>query len=114
MSGRAELVGVHHAGVDVDVLDLRQDHAQVLVRAQHVADGRGDLALREDARRHLVQQGLEEMVVGAIDERDANGLPLEGSHGEKATEPAPDDHDVMAPLGRGVHGHSLRSTTVWT
>ena len=47
------------------------------VVAQHVADGRRDLPLREDAGGHLVQQRLEEVMVGAVDQRDPHRGPLQ-------------------------------------
>ena len=37
---------------------------------EHDAQGRGDLARREPARGHLVEQRLEEVKVAAIDQRD--------------------------------------------
>jgi hypothetical protein len=36
--------------------------------AQDIADGGGDLAFRQDPGGHLIEQGLEEMMVGAIDQ----------------------------------------------
>ena len=76
-------------------LHLAQDHAQRRVVAQHVADGGGDLALGEDPGGHLVEQGLEEVVVGPVDQGDADRRPLEGPGGEEAAEAAADDDDVV-------------------
>jgi hypothetical protein len=108
---RAELVGVDLAGADVDVLDLGQHHAHERVVAEDVTDGGRDLALREDAGRHLVEQRLKEVVVGAVDQRHPDGLPLEGAGGEQPTEAAPDDHHVVPVVGRRRSAHSRRSTT---
>ena len=74
--------------VEVDVLHLAQDHAQRRIVAEDVADGRCDLALREDPGGHLVEQGLEEVVVGPVDEGDPHRRPLEGPGGEEAAEAA--------------------------
>ena len=82
-------------GLDVDVLDLTEDHAQGRVVPQHVADGGRDLTLREDAGGHLVEQRLEQVVVGPVDEGDPHGRALEGAGGEQAAEAAPDDDDVV-------------------
>ena len=81
---------------------------------QHVADGGGDLSLREDAGRHLVQQGLEEVMVRAVDERDPHGRPFERTSRKETTEAAPDDHDMVPRAVAVDHGHSSRSMTVWT
>ena len=53
--------------VDVDVDDLAEHDPRVALAAQHVADRRGDVALGEHARGDLVEQRLEEVVVGAVD-----------------------------------------------
>ena len=84
----AELVDVDLAGLDVDVLHLAEDRAQVRIVPQDVADGGRDLTLREDPGGHLVQQGLEEMVVGPVDEGDPHLGPLEGAGGEEPAEAA--------------------------
>ena len=44
--------------------------------------------------RNTVQQQLEQMVIPAIDERDANRCSFECLGGSKASESAPDDDDV--------------------
>jgi hypothetical protein len=38
--------------------------------AEDIADGRGDVALGEDPRRELIEQRLEQVMVGAVDDRD--------------------------------------------
>ena len=56
----------------------RQD-VGVGLPAQDVADRRRDLALGEDPGRELVEQRLEQVVVGAVDHRD-----LDRAHGRSA------------------------------
>ena len=74
-----------------------------------------DLPFGEDARRHLVEQRLEEVVVGAVDDRDPDRLAAERPGGEEAAEAAADDHDVVAGVGAGAGACSQhRSTTVST
>ena len=58
---------MHDPAVQVEPGDLGQLDADVLVLAQHVADGRRDLARREHARRHLVQERLEQVVVAPVE-----------------------------------------------
>ena len=83
------------AGVRIDVLHLAQDDAHGGVVAEDVADSRGDLPFREDAGRHLVEQGLEEVVVGAVDQRDPDRCPPQGLGGEEAAEARADDHHMV-------------------
>ena len=87
------LVDRHHAPLGVHLVDVRHEHRGVPLPAQQVADGRGDVPRREDGRRHLVEQGLEEVVVPAVEERDADGgLVQRARHGESSEPAADDDH----------------------
>jgi hypothetical protein len=67
--GRATVERVHHqqARIDVDVHHLAQEDRCVRLTAEDVAYWRRDLALGQDAGRHLVEQRLEEVMVGAVD-----------------------------------------------
>ena len=106
----AEFVDVDLAGLGIDVLHLAEDHAQRRVVPQHVADGGCDLALGEDAGGHLVEERLKEVVVGPVDQGDADGRPLEGAGSEEPPEAGPDDDHMVPP----VAAHGSRSTTIWT
>ena len=55
----------------------------------------GDLALRQDSRRHLVQQRLEQVMLGPGDHRDIDGRLLERPGRGQATETRPDDDDAV-------------------
>ena len=62
--------GDDRPALEIEAGDLGQLDADVLVLAQDSPERRCDLALREDSRRDLVEQRLEEVVVRAVDERD--------------------------------------------
>ena len=96
--GLPELVGVDRAGRQVDLAHLGQHDAEVAHAAQHVADGRRDLPLGEDAGGHLVEEGLEEVMVGPVDDGDPHRRPLQGPGREEAAEAAPEDDDVVVGL----------------
>ena len=68
----------------------------VLRLAEHVPQRRRDLAGREDAGGHLVQQRLEEMVVPAVEQRhlDRADVTEEAARGQPAEAAAHDD-DAM-------------------
>ena len=83
------------AALDVDLGDVAEDGAHVLVAGEDVAGRRGDVALGEDARRHLVQQRLEEVVAGPRDEGDLDVLAAQGLRGEEAAEAGSDDDDAV-------------------
>ena len=58
---------------------------------------------------HLVQQRLEEVVVFAVDQRNAHGVGRERAGGVQAPEAAADDDDVgrLGPAAVGACGHGL-------
>src|SRR5699024_1996408 len=97
----------HALAVDVDVADLALDHADVLVVRHQLADGRCDLTLRQDTGRDLVQQWLEQVVVGAVDDSDRDVLALELLCREQTAETAADNDNVVALTcwTKGVGGH---------
>ena len=70
----------------IDVLHLAQDDAHGVVVAEDVADSRGDLTFRKDPGGHLIEEWLEEMVIGAVNQGDPHRYPPEGLGGEQATE----------------------------
>jgi hypothetical protein len=63
-------VGEHAPAFEVHAADLLLSHARVGAARQQAADGRGDLRGAEARHRHLVEQGLEEVVVAAIHQGD--------------------------------------------
>jgi hypothetical protein len=70
-------VGVHVPALQIDVIDIGEKGAHVGLDANGAAQRGGDQARRQDPRRHLVEQGLEEVVVGAVDERHLNARVVE-------------------------------------
>ena len=98
--GRDALAAEHRRGdgarLEVDVGDGAEHDPGVLLAGEHLARARGDLALGEDARRHLVEQRLEEVVRGRGDEGDLDVLAaLERLRAEEASEARTDDDDSV-------------------
>ena len=60
--------------IAVDTGDLAEDHRGVPLASQNAANRRGGLRRAQDRRRHLVQEGLEQVVVLPIDEDDAHTI----------------------------------------
>ena len=84
------------ASLDVDLLDERLQNGHVLLAAQDLARGGGDVALGEDARGHLVEQGLEQVVRRASQDGDIGVDLLQSTSGREACETGADDDDAMA------------------
>ena len=78
--------------LEVEAGDLGQFDVDVLVLAQDPSERLCDFAYRQDSRRDLVEQGLEQVVVRAVDERDLDVDSTQHIRGMEASE-APADHD---------------------
>ena len=84
--------------LEVEAGDLHELDPHVLGPAQDVSQRWGDLTGRQDPRRHLVQQRLEQVVVAAIEQRHVDGkVGQEPACGEPA-EPATDHDDAVPRL----------------
>jgi hypothetical protein len=66
------------------------------VAAQHVAQRGGDLALGQDSRGHLVEEGLEQMVVAAVEQDDVDVGETEQVCRREAPETSADDDDAVS------------------
>ena len=78
--------------IDTDGLGHAESDVRLLVK--HAPDRVGDLLGLERARRDLVQQGLEQVVVRAVDERDLDGRAGQRLRETEAPEPRPDADDA--------------------
>jgi hypothetical protein len=79
----------------VHVLHPAEPDVDVLLLAQHLADRRRDLALGQDPGRDLIEQRLEQVVRGAVDQRDLDRRVPQRPGREQPAEPRPDDHHTM-------------------
>ena len=73
------IVGV--SGVDdlrgqIDTGNFFKHYLGVFLAAKHCADGSCDISRRKTGYRYLIEQWLNQMVVGAVDQCDAYLLPL--------------------------------------
>src|SRR5260370_464593 len=70
-----------------------EENGRVPVFTKNAANRRPDLAGREYRSRNLVEERLKQVVIGAVDEKDARGRVLQRLGGCQAAESATDDHD---------------------
>jgi hypothetical protein len=82
---------------------LAQEDLHVALPAQDVADRRGDIARRQPGRRHLVQEGLEDVVVLLVDQDHVDAGAAQRTGGPQTAE-TPAEHDDPRPPG-GPQGH---------
>ena len=85
----------HRASVQIDIGHVPEHDAGVALVAQHLARGRSDLPIGEDARRDLIQQWLEEVVGGPVDQGHRDRGPFQAPGREQASEARADDHHAM-------------------
>ena len=106
----------------IDGDDLGLQHGQVAALrlvAQDVADRRGDRRRREARARDLVEQRLEQVVVGAVDQRDLDLGLRQRAHRLDAAEAAADDDDVrprahrLSPVASPVASIWRRTRLMW-
>ena len=95
--GQRRAVGTQHAARgQVDRGDLGHADRHVALVAQDVAQRRGDVTGREPGRGHLVEQRLEQVVVGAVDQGDVDRRLGQRPRRPQASKAATDDDDVRA------------------
>jgi hypothetical protein len=94
-AGRIKIDYLGHHAVDVPVF------------LEQVAQRSVDLTLGHDAGSALVEQGLEYVVLGAVDQRHRDVAALQPADREQPGESAADDHDA-GPPGLACH-RMLRS-----
>ena len=86
---------------DIDGVDPGQDDVHVRLAAQHRADRLRDVRRRKRGRRHLVEQGLEQVVIAPVDESHLHGRVGERLRRLQPAEPTADDDDPSAGVRIG-------------
>ena len=101
---RGAVAQLHLAQACVDVGDVPQQRGEVGLLAQNVADRCCDGRGRQTRRGHLVEQGLEQVVVGLVHQRHIHRLPGQRLGRFQPAKTAADDEDAgQGGGGGGVH-----------
>jgi hypothetical protein len=87
---------LHAPRGDVDAGHLFHPHGDVGLPAHDVPQRRCDVRARKRGAGDLIQQRLEHVVVGAVDQRHAHRCVRQPARGFQATEAATEDHHVRA------------------
>ena len=89
-----------HAPLEIEALDLAEQHAHVREAPEDAAQRGRDLPARQQPRRHLVQQRLEDEVVRAVDQGDLRPAGLgQRARRAHAGEASTHDDDPMHQRG---------------
>jgi len=81
---------------EIEAGDLAEQDADVPVTLKNAAQRRRDLAGRERAGRHLVDERLKKVEVAPVDQGDVDGRVAQLSDGLQPAESAADDDDAVA------------------
>jgi hypothetical protein len=110
---RAAVLQQHAVRGCINVARLAQQRGHIGLLAEQVADGRGNRRRRQAGRGHLVEQGLEQVVVGLVQQRHIHVSTPEHARGLQPAKAATDDDDLRARAvglrcgkrGQGTHVH---------
>ncbi len=89
----------HVPRVDVDADYLIHQHLGIALMAQDGADGLGNVGGRQHRQRHLIEQGLEEVMIAAVDQGYIDGQVRQPGGGVQAGKASADD-DHAGPAAR--------------
>src|SRR5277367_517542 len=88
------------ASSQVDALNLRQQHAEVLLFRLKLSDWRRYLGWRQNGSRDLVKERLENVMIAPVDQRDLDVRSLKRPCCRDAGETAADDQDAFLARDR--------------
>jgi hypothetical protein len=90
--------GTHDPSVQVQVLHLGQHDARVGLFPDHAAQRRRNEATRQDPGGDLIQQRLEQVVIGPVHDRDVDVGAGQGPRHPNPAEPGADDDHLVSSL----------------
>jgi hypothetical protein len=101
---KPDRVDCHFACDGIDTDDLAEYYARVPLVPEDVTDRRRDVALREDPRRKLVEQRLEQVMICTVDDSNLDIGALQCPRGKESAEPTANDYYMVAIPCDGAHG----------
>ena len=111
-AGELVLLGGHRLIRQIDISYLSVDEVDVVLIAQQLAGGRGNLTGGNHAGCYLIQHRLEQVVVLLIDEGDFHIGVLQLLNGVETTEAGANHDDVVAATVGAISGisHGFNAT----
>jgi hypothetical protein len=88
----------HSSCGQIDTVNLAQQHFDIALVNKQCADRRGNVGRRQSARRNLVQQGLEQMMIVTVDQHHIHRRLRQAA-------------DSIEPAKTGADHHHLRTQT---
>jgi hypothetical protein len=89
------IASVDKLGVFIDPADFAKKYGRVSLIFQKSPDRRRDLSGRKHRCRHLIQQGLKEIVIRSINHQDIGVRMPKGLSGSEPRKTGTDNHDSL-------------------
>ena len=87
----------HHGALrNVNVDHITEQRRHIALPAEQEARWRRNRRRGKPRRRHLIQQRLKQMMIGAVDQSDLNSCGTQRLRGFQSTETTADDDDFRA------------------
>ena len=99
---RVAVIEQHALARGVDAGHRGEQRRDLLAVAQQIADRPGDLGGCQRGGRDLIEQRLEQMMVAAVDQRDADRRAREPKRRFQSAEAGADDDNAMRLCGRAA------------
>src|SRR4030088_856068 len=93
-----QLRSFNQASFKIEARNLCHQNLNIFVAAENRTNGRGDLSGRKTRSRDLIEQGLERMVILAVDYDDLNRSTRQSARGIKPAKSGAHDHHTRCFL----------------
>jgi hypothetical protein len=94
---------VERPGGQIDMGHFRHHHGKILLLLGELPNWHGDRRWRENRRRHLIEQRLENMVISPIDQNNFGIGPSKGSRGCNPSEASTYNHNPWRLVPMHLH-----------
>jgi hypothetical protein len=78
----------------VNACDFIEQNIDVFLLVKNRANRRGDVGGRKSRHRHLIEQGLKKVMIGAVNQGDSNRCAFERTRCRKPPETSANNYDV--------------------
>ena len=91
-----QIAAIEHdpSSIYINVLDFREEYADVWLEAHHRPNRRGNVSRRKTRHRDLIKKRLKQVVIAPVDQSHPDICPIELLGSRQTAEAPPDDDDM--------------------